>query len=219
LSPDGKTLASGSADGAVLLWNLTGKPKPIEWTHHSRGVAGLAFSPDGKLLATCSASNSASNKGGEIKVHEVPSGKERTEAAWARQGARTVAFSPDGKTLASGGFGPNNLKLFDVQSGKRSRIVRGANSVRAIAFSRDGKRLASSHGIGSARGNGSIQVWDTTTWQEVMGLSGHTSLCPEITFSTDGSTLASASNDGTVKLWDVTAAPPAPARMAARGQP
>jgi WD40 repeat protein len=94
--------------------------------------------------------------------------------------------------------------VYDLKTGKLHRTVAGANSLRMVAFSPDGKRLASTHGPGATRGNGSIQVWDTTTWQEVMGLTGHTALCLGIGFSADGRRLASASNDGSVKVWDLT---------------
>src|SRR5262249_57217616 len=136
----------------------------------------LAFSPDGKWLATGSVTWSDTDKAGEIKVFDLSSRKEKTGASWARQHARTLAFTPDSKSLVVGSFGSNGLKFFDMKTGRLHRTVTGANSVRAIAFSPDGKFLASTHGIGSAHGTGSIQVWDANTLQEVMALTGHTTL-------------------------------------------
>jgi RNA polymerase sigma factor (sigma-70 family) len=215
-SPDAETLASAGVDKSVRLWNLANHTQKAELTSHARPINGLVFSRDGQWLATCSAEFSDNDRGGEIKVFDARTGKERTGAAWNDQPARSVAFSPDGKYLATGGFGANSLKIYDLKTGRLHRTIMGAHSVRAVAYSPDGKRLASSHGIGSARGNGSIQVWDTTTWQEVMALTGHTALCPQISFSTDGQRLASASNDGTVKVWDVATPAPGPVRMAGR---
>jgi WD40 repeat protein len=89
-------------------------------------------------------------------------------------------------------------------------------SIRAITWSRDGKLLASAHGTGSPRGNGSIQVWDAQTGKERGTLTGHSLMCLGIDIAPDGKTLASASTDATVKLFDLTVTPrPAVASAAA----
>jgi WD40 repeat protein len=91
-----------------------------------------------------------------------------------------------------------------VSTGKQVKAVEGAAAIRGVAFSRDGKLLATSHGQGSSHGLGSIQVWDTTTWKERAALTGHSNVCLGICLAADGKTLASASADGTVKLFDLT---------------
>jgi WD40 repeat protein len=94
-----------------------------------------------------------------------------------------------------------------VKSGKTAKTVMNS-SVRCLAFSPDGRTLATGHGTGGRRGDGSIQLWDTTRWLEKGYLQGHESLCLGLAFSRNGQTLSSGSSDGTARLWDLPSPPP-----------
>jgi parallel beta-helix repeat protein len=156
---------------------------------HTSYVNSVAFSPDGKILA------SGSYK--EIKLWDVATGKELRTLRGHTDRAFSVAFSPDGKILASGSE-DKTIKLWDVATGTEIRTLQGHTYwVYSVAFSPDGKILAS----GSY--DETIKLWDVATGRELRTLSGHTSSVESVAFSPDGKILASGSYDETIKLWDV----------------
>ncbi|MBP5976887.1 ribosome assembly protein 4, partial [Brasilonema sp. CT11] len=191
-SPDGKTLASGSSDNSIKLWDVaTGKQlKTLEG--HSSSVKSVAFSADGKTLASGSSDNS-------IKLWDVTTGKQLKTINGHSSSVNSVAFSADGKTLASGSR-DNSIKLWDVTTGKLLKTINGhSSSVNSVAFSADGKTLAS-----GSMDNNSIKLWDVATGKQLKTLNGHSSYVNSVAFSADGKTLASGSMDNnSIKLWDV----------------
>ncbi len=185
-SPDGKTLASGGADGDVVLWDVATGEKVNEFGRHPDPVTCVAFSPDGALLAV----------GGyrsfvclwEIKTDQLVRKLEGHEDR-----VTSVSFSPDGALLVTGGitrwveevqrsyinFGPADIvRLWDVKTGKELRKFSGRGSV--VAFSPDGKLVAAAGalhlvdqsipgelGIDQAS---LVHVWDVTTGKERLQL-------------------------------------------------
>ncbi len=209
-SPDGRTLASGSEDHSIRLWDKATGKELRRFTGHTGYVMGLAFSKDGKALASVGGD-------GMVYVWDLTTDKQRLLfKAYDGSAVACVAISPDGKSLATGGVGMGHrtLVLWDLATGKELYIL-GDNGqgVDAVAFSPDGKLLASGsnnltwfgrpHGQRPPAAGSVVQLWDVATGKEVRTLQREAGGVSGVAFSSDGKTLASASHDGTARLWDV----------------
>lgn len=186
-SPDGKTLASGSEDATIKLWDVIGQER-MTLTGHSSYVSSVAFSPDSKILASGSYDRT-------IKLWEIGTGKLIVTLTTPNV-VNSVKFSPDGKILAAGSR-DNTIKLLDMTTGKQLANFTGHLApVTSVAFSPDGKILAS----GSEDGN--VKLWEVSTGKLQATLTGSTKV-NSIAFSPEGKILASGSSDSTIQIWDV----------------
>ena len=156
---------------------------------HTEGVASVAFSPDGTLLASGSWNDT-------VKLWDVST--ERQIATLPSKQPTLVAFSPDGKTLAVGTrYFYNTVELWDVATQERiATLGHRAVVFYTVSFSPDGKTLA----VGTW--DNTVELWDVAT-QERIATLGHEAVVNAVSFSPDGTLLASGSRDNTVKLWDV----------------
>ncbi|MFB2921618.1 protein kinase domain-containing protein [Aerosakkonema funiforme] len=189
-SPDSKTLASGSRDKTIKLWDLqTGKQIRTLWGH-SNWVWSVAFSPDGKTLVSGSGDKT-------LKVWQIPSGKIIRTLEGHSGPIYAIAFSPDGRTIASGS-GDKTLKIWDCSSNEAIHtLTRHLFWVRCIAISPDGQTLAS----GGLDNN--IHLWHINSGRWSRTFAGHSNWVRFIAFSSDGQFLASASYDKSIKVWDL----------------
>jgi WD40 repeat protein len=202
-SPDGTLLATASRDKTATLRELsTGKVKTLRG--HKGEVASVAFSPDGKTLVSSGGQWGSSQDGGEVKVWEANTGKERRSLPGSFGGIWGVAFSPDGKALA-GACLDGTVRLWDTATWQQRFLMRG-HTDRAIwvVFSPDGKVLASSSW------DQKVRLWDAQTGQARATLRGHTGGVDRLAVAPDGTMLASASLDGTVRLWPLPTSEPLP---------
>ncbi|MCF4968573.1 trypsin-like peptidase domain-containing protein [Nostoc sp. CMAA1605] len=191
ISPDGRTLASGSDDKTIKIWNIATGQEIRTLNGHSYAVISVAISPDGRTLASGGAGDKT------IKIWNIATGQEIRTLNGHSRSVFSVAISPDGRTLASGSV-DNTIKIWNIATGQEIRTLNGhSDSVYSVAISPDGRTLA------SGSDDNTIKIWNIATGQEIRTLNGHSNLVTSVAISPDGRTLASGSWDKTIKIWNI----------------
>jgi len=192
-TPDMQRVASGSDDGEVILWDAGTGQELSRWDAHINGrVNRVAFSPDGNLLATA-------GYDGFVRIWEVGSGSAQVpelirELQHPGYQINTAAFSQDGRLIATAS--DDFARIWQVSSGKIEKVLEHPG-VYGAAFSPDEGLLV------TTGEEGSIKVWDPTTWESKQDLQHGTDVVYDAAFSHDGRLLATISWDGSVKIWTV----------------
>jgi uncharacterized protein with WD repeat len=187
-SGDGATLASSSRDRTIRLWDLGSGQEVHAFSTHEVDLNGIAFAPDGSLLASADAI-------WDVETFQVVHALER-----GRSVPGHVAFSPDGSLLAVQ-LADQAIRLWDVASGQVVRTLEEQTDSAlffSIEFSPDGALLA------AGGRDGTVRLWDVASAQTAGILEhGHEIHVHDVAFSPDGRLLASAGIDYAVRLWDL----------------
>jgi WD40 repeat protein len=199
-SPDGSTLATGSADDTAKVWDVGTGTLLHSLEGHGDVVISVAYSPDGSTLATAS-------RDGSARVWDVGTGELLHSLDGHSDGVISVAYSPDGSTLATGsgdgirapiGSRDSTAKVWDVGTGTLLHSLEGhSHYINSVAYSPDGSTLA------TASFDDTAKVWDVDTGALLHSLEVHSNRLLSVAYSPDGSTLATGSIDSTAKVWDV----------------
>jgi WD40 repeat protein len=204
-SPDGRMVATGSADGNVRLWDAaTQQEVGPPMSSDANPVAAVAFSPDGTLMAAGSAD-------GNVQLWDTATEQEAGPARVAGAAeVDTLAFSPDGKLLAAGGQ-DGAARLWDVTSDNQiGATMATGDPVSALAFGTGGTTLA------TAESDGATEVWDVATRAQtgisltMPGSAGVSALA----FSPGADALATGNGNGSIQLWNPAAFHEQPAPLA-----
>jgi len=187
--PQGRTLASGSYDKTVKLWEMPSGKLLRTLEGHQGHVYNVAFDPQGGTLASGSSEKT-------VKLGEARSGKLLRTLEGHRSWIWSVAFDPHSGTLASGSQ-DGTVRLWEARSGKLLRTLEGhGTSVRSVAFDQQGWKLA------SGSDDKTVKLWEVQSGKLLRTLEGHTKGLDIVAFSPNARLLASKSDDQTIRLWN-----------------
>jgi WD40 repeat protein/serine/threonine protein kinase len=206
---DGTRLASCAGDGSVHVWDTATGKDLVPIAGHTLAARSVAFSPDGRLLATTTG-DPDERASGDVSIWDAVTGRELFCLHGHSSQVVSVAFSADGKRLLSASGGRRRLddrmvsgeiKVWDPATGQDLlTLPRQGNGILGLVVNADATRLL------SAGSDQTVTAWEVAADPADQGLNihhEHNTPLDSLAFRPDGRQLASASWDGVVKLWDL----------------
>lgn len=205
-APDGKLLASASADNTIRVWDVAAKKEKWILKGHAQRITAVNFRPDGAVLASNSYDQS-------VKLWDMTSGQEIATLNGPEDPVASVAFSPDGKLLATAGRPSQQsnpaVLLWDAtnftKEGKPlAQVATSFSAVHFLAFSPDSNLLA----VG--KDGGTVEIWDVTAQllKATVARDGQYDSVETLLYSPDGSKLVRLNRGGQIYLYETTAYQP-----------
>ena len=200
-SPNGETIATAGADGAVNLWDVASGQERRTIRVGGR-VVSVAYSPDGKQIVT------ANSDEDRAKVWDPVSGALLATLCCHEGGGYVTgaAYSPDGRLIASAEHSSTpDVKVWDATSGQERRTLTGLNdAIYSPAWSADGTKVAASSEADE------VIVWDVTNGNVLLYIQNHqgsaqadTSAVHSVAFSPDGKAILTGGDDGAARVWNL----------------
>lgn len=219
-SPDGKKIAAGgglntgsnlSIQTEIFIWDLESKKLIRLLNGHIGTVRAIAFSPDGKTLA------SGGDDENMAKIWDLESGRVINSLKEHLNNVYSIAFSPDGKLIATGEgdmiLGNKNASTLRVWNAENGQVVFSMSGheddILGVAFAPDGNKLA------TVSVDTTIRIWEMTNTQNPIVLKGHTGIIKTLCFSSNGKYLATGSDDKLTIIWDMESGKP---KLTLKGQ-
>jgi small GTP-binding protein len=185
----GETLASGSEDNTVKLWDVS-SGELLHTLGHRREVNCVAFDPQSRTLASAGDDET-------VKLWELRSGRLLRTLEGHQRLVFSVAFNPQGGTVASGGA-DGTIKLWEANGDKLLRTLEEHQEiVRSVAFDTSGETLA------SGSDDETVKLWDTESGKLLHNLKDHQNYVLSVTFHPTGAMVAGAGLGETIRIWDV----------------
>jgi len=189
VSPDGRTIVSGSGDNTVKAWDAESGRLLRSLEGHTDWVRAVAVSPNGRTIVSGS-------DDGTVKVWEAESGRLLRSLEGHTGPVLAVAVSPDGRTIVSGSS-DRTVKVWEAESGHLLRSLKEHTGwVNAVAVSPDGRTIV------SGSDDRTVKVWEAESGCLLRSLEGHIGGVNAVAVSPDGRTIVSGSGDNTVKVWE-----------------
>ncbi len=192
-SADGREIATGSEDGTIMLWNVAEEKVRKILPTQPLPVLCVRYSPDGSLLATSTGMNQRPQEMGELRLWNSDTGEEVAKLEGHTSEIKRIAFDTSGRRMAS--IGDRSIIVWNVAERSIQTRFQAEAVLGSIAFLADSDLVA----VGDVRGG--VAVYSIDGGSIVHRYAGHQNLIPAISARPDQQVIATASHDGTLKLW------------------